>query len=94
MARIGQRYDSYEPGAVLHDAIVGTFRARGMSMDRWCRENDIPASIARHSTYGVSRSGKGRATLERIIDGAGRAMVMEFYKVRILEHAAKLEAAA
>ena len=39
-------YD-FQPGAILHDAIVGTFKANGGSFELWCRENGISPSLAR-----------------------------------------------
>ena len=64
----------FQPGAILHDAIVGTFRAHGRSFEGWCHENGTTPSNARNATFGQSRGPKGRELLDRIIDGAGRVL--------------------
>ena len=29
----------FQPGAILHDAIVGAFRSRGLGFEAWCASN-------------------------------------------------------
>lgn len=29
----------FQPGAILHDAVMGAFRPHGICLDEWCREN-------------------------------------------------------
>lgn len=84
----------FQPGAILHDAIVGTYRAHGRSFEGWCHENGVTPSNARSATFGQSRGPKGRALLERIIDGAGRDFVMRAYASRIEAYANSLKAGA
>ena len=72
-----------QPGAILQDAIVGTFKAHGRSFEKWCHENGITPSNARSATFGQSRGPKGRELLERLIDAAGRDFVMKAYAARI-----------
>lgn len=67
----------FQPGAILHEVIVGAFRARGMMFEAWCKENGLTPANARNATFGQSRGEVGRRTLERIIDEAGRDFVRE-----------------
>ncbi|MDO9527123.1 MAG: hypothetical protein Q7J57_16550 [Gemmobacter sp.] len=84
----------FQPGAILHDAIVGTFRAHGGSFERWCQENGITPSTARNATFGQSRGPKGRALLGRIIDDAGRDFVRRAYAARIEAYASAVKRGA
>lgn len=84
----------FQPGAILHDAIVGTFRAHGGSFERWCNENGLNPSVARNATFGQSRGPAGRALLERLINDAGRDFVARAYAKRIADHAAEIEKGA
>lgn len=77
----------FQPGAILHEVIVGAFRARGMTFDHWCKENGLTPSNGRNATFGQSRGETGQANLERIIDAAGREFVRDAYARRIAEHA-------
>ncbi|WP_102226835.1 hypothetical protein [Acidimangrovimonas sediminis] len=80
----------FQPGAILHDAIVGAFRAQGRGFDIWCAENGVSSSNARNATFGQSRGPKGRALLARIIDAAGRDFVMAAYAKRLRDHHAMI----
>lgn len=80
----------FQPGAILHDAVVGTFRAHGGSFERWCKENGVTPSVARNATFGQSRGPAGQAMLARIIEAAGRDFVLAAYRKRIVEHGRKL----
>lgn len=79
-------YD-FQPGAILHDAIVGTFKAHGRSFEGWCRENGIQPSTARNATFGQSRGPAGKALLARIIEAAGPEFLRMAYAKRIQEYA-------
>ena len=37
----------YQPGAILHAAIVGAFKTRGLSFEAWCAEHDIELTESR-----------------------------------------------
>lgn len=76
----------FQPGAILHEVIVGAFRASGSTFETWCNENGILPSTARNSTFGQGRGSVGRENLERIIDAAGREFVRTFYLRRVTEH--------
>lgn len=76
-----------QPGAILHDAVVGTFRAHGGSFEGWCAANGVTPSNARNATFGQSRGPKGRVLLDRLIDAAGRDFVLRAYAARIETYA-------
>lgn len=80
----------FQPGAILHEVIVGAFRARGMTFEGWCKENGLTPSNGRNATFGQARGEFGRANLERIIDAAGRDFVRDAYARRIAEHARQI----
>ncbi len=82
----------FQPGAVLHEVIVGAFRSAGTSFEAWCKANNIHTSTARMATYGQSGGDKGQALLNQIIDAAGRDVVALSYKARIERHAAEVAA--
>ena len=84
--------NSFQPGAVLHEVIVGAFRASGSSFEAWCKANAVHTSTARMATYGQSGGDKGQALLDRIIDAAGRDVVALSYRARIERHAAEVAA--
>lgn len=80
----------YSPGAILHEAIVGAFRASGGGFEAWCAENRISPSAARSATFGQARGPRGRETLRRLIEAAGPEIVHTAYLTRMKAHAADL----
>ena len=84
----------FQPGAILHDAIVGTFRAHGRSFEGWCKENGVTASNARNATFGQSRGPKGKELLARIVEAAGPDFLHMAYAKRITEYAAQVKKGA
>jgi hypothetical protein len=83
----------FQPGAMLHDAIIGAFRAHGGSFDVWLAENGIPPTSARSVTFGMSKGPKGVALLNRLIDAAGRDVVKAGYMARLNGHVAEVRKA-
>ncbi|MCU9850386.1 hypothetical protein OEZ60_20585 [Defluviimonas sp. WL0024] len=81
-----QKDVQFQPGAILHDAIVGSFRAGGRSFEVWCADHGISPATARNVTFGQSKGPKGRALLARIIDAAGRDVVRAAYEARLKDH--------
>lgn len=79
-----------QPGVTLHNVIKGCFATSGSSFEAWCRENKVPRSNATNATYGQSGGEVGKALLNRMIDAAGREMVVAHYKKRIREEAKAL----
>ncbi len=84
----------FQPGAILHDAIAGAFKARGSGFEIWCRENNITPSLARQATFGQSRGPKGKAMLARLIEAAGPDFVKLVYSQRIAESAEAIKKGA
>ncbi len=84
----------FQPGAILHEVIVGTLRSAGTSFEAWCDKNGVHPSTARTATYGQSGGDKGQALLKRLIDDAGPELVLAAYRKRMILEAQKLEGAA
>lgn len=84
----------YQPGVMLHEAIVGAFRASGGSFEVWCAENAINPSNARNATYGVMKGPKGQELLARLIDAAGSEVVKAGYMARLRKHVSMLKGGA
>ncbi len=76
----------FQPGAMLHEVIVGAFRARGTTFEGWCKENGISPANGRQATFGQSRGKVGSAILDRIIEEAGREFIRAAYFRRLDEH--------
>lgn len=76
----------FQPGAILHEVIVGAFRARGTTFEGWCNANGLSTANGRNATFGQTRGKVGQANLEKIIDAAGREFVRDAYRRRIAEH--------
>ena len=80
----------FQPSLILLDVLGGAFRARGTTMDGWCKENQLNVMNLRNAALGGSSTDLAKKTLERAIDAAGRDFVSKFYRDRVLEHAAQL----
>lgn len=76
----------YQSGAMLHDAIMGAFRASGRTLERWCKDNEVSPSVARNATYGQMRGPKGQAMRALLIDAAGPETVKMLYETRLRDH--------
>ncbi len=81
----------FQPGAMLHEVIVGAFRARGLTFEGWCNSNGMTPINARLATFGQSRGEVGRQKLELIIDAAGRDFVRDAYRRRLVDHLSTLK---
>lgn len=81
----------YQPGAILHEAIVGAFKASGAGFETWCAENGVTPSAARSATFGQSRGPKGRALLARMIAEAGPEVVRAAYLARLRSHVSAMK---
>lgn len=84
----------YQPGAMLHDAIMGAFRAKGCTFQQWCTDNGTSPSAARNATYGQMRGPKGKAMRARLIDAAGPDTVRVLYNARLADHVQGMAAQA
>ena len=83
-----------QPGRVLNEVLVGALRAKGTTFSEWCRVNGVGVSAAKAATYGFSGGDRGRAIVEAMIAEAGRSVVEEAYRRRIMAEAAKLQQVA
>lgn len=84
----------FQPGVMLHDAIIGAFKAGGGSFERWCTDNGITPTNARNATYGIMKGPRGKALLAQLIEAAGPAVVEAGYLARFQRHAAELRKGA
>ena len=82
--------EKLQPGAILHEVIVGCLRSAGTNFDAWCRENGVNTSTARQATYGQSGGDSGKKLLHRLIEAAGRDQVEMSYRTRIERHAIEI----
>ncbi|REF69738.1 hypothetical protein E3U25_18300 [Paracoccus versutus] len=83
----------FQPGAVLHEAVIGGLRANGTNFSAWCRENGVIETVARQATFGQSRGENGQDILARLIEAAGPDFVRQVYERRLLDHADQIRAA-
>ncbi len=81
----------FQPGAMLHDAIVGAFRANNGSFEGYLATRGVPSATARGATYGQSRGPKGTALLHDLIEAAGPDMVRALYVARLSRHLAEFK---
>ncbi len=84
----------FQPGTILHEVIVGAFRANGTSFRAWCDQNGINYSTARLATYGQSGGERGQELLNTMIEDAGPTVVEAAYRKRMLVEAEKLAGTA
>ena len=80
----------FQPGHILHNVVIGAFRARGTTFQEWCSANGISQANARNCTYGQSSGPKGRTLLGRIVDAAGRDTVNMLYSERMQAEAKRV----
>ncbi|MFN3973449.1 MAG: hypothetical protein ACK4L4_19195 [Gemmobacter sp.] len=88
---MAQKNPEFQPGAILHEVIVGAFRARGLTFEGWCAENGMTPTNGRNATFGQSRGEVGQRNLERIIEAAGIDFVRDAYRRRVAEHFAQIK---
>jgi hypothetical protein len=86
--------DAVQPGRILHEAIGGAFKGRGLTFQAWCAEAGVNWSTVRNATYGQSGGDKGRALLARAIEAAGPELVLAIYRRKMDDEVARLRAAA
>lgn len=91
---MAQKDPEFQPGAILHEVIVGAFRARGTTFEGWCGENGLTPTNGRNATFGQSRGEVGQRNLERIIAASGIEFVRDAYRRRVAAHFAQIRKAA
>lgn len=91
---MARKQPEFQPGAILHEVIIGAFQANGHSFEHWCKENGLTPSNGRNATFGQSRGEFGRRNLDMIINAAGRDFVRSAYSRRLLEYAEQLKKGA
>ncbi len=84
--------EHFQPGIILHEVVIGCFKASGVSLHRWCKENGISQAAAYGALKGANTGERGSALLQHLIDVAGRPVVSAAYRVRIERHAAEVAA--
>jgi hypothetical protein len=81
----------FQPGALLHEVIVGAFRARGLTFEGWCKEHGLTPTNGRNATFGQSRGTVGQQNLARIIEAAGEEFVRDAYRRRLAAHLSQVQ---
>lgn len=81
----------YQPGSMLHGAILGAFRANGGSFEQWCVANGLTSSNARNVTHGISKGPISQDLLARMIKAAGPEIVKAGYMSRFDRHRQSLQ---
>jgi len=73
---------------ILHEAIIGSMRANGETLNAWCVRNGINKAVARNAAFGQSRGPAGRALLMRLVAAADQEFVERAYAKRLADHVA------
>ncbi|MDO5631105.1 MAG: hypothetical protein Q4G22_04635 [Paracoccus sp. (in: a-proteobacteria)] len=79
---------------MLHEAIVGAFRASGSSFEAWCKEQNRRPQSVRNASFGVIRGQIGTALLTQLIEDAGPDVVKAGYLARLKSHVAEMKGVA
>ncbi len=74
-------------GKWLHEAIMGALKGRGISYTSWCAEHGMKAQTLRSYTHGLNSGPKADPILQKLIDDAGRDVVLMLYQHRLFEEA-------
>lgn len=84
----------FQPGLILHDAILGAMRASGRSFESWCQERGMAPGAGRGVTHGTQRGPKARELLAQMIADAGPDVVEVGYLTRLRAHVATFDEVA
>ncbi|WP_299152022.1 hypothetical protein [uncultured Tateyamaria sp.] len=74
-------------GEWLHQAIMGALKGRGIKLEEWCKDRGISSTTVRTYTYGLNAGPRSKKTLDKLIDDAGRDVVLSLYSYRLLQQA-------
>lgn len=80
----------FQPGAILHEVIVGSLKTNGSSLQEWARQRGLSVTAVRNITFGMSAGVRSRALLDQLIDHAGREVVAAAYRQRMAVETRKL----
>lgn len=80
----------YQQGLILHQAVVGAFRATGRSFEKWAIAYGSNATNVRNATLGMSKGPRGLEVLRDVIEAAGPELVRVAYLKRLDEHIAEV----
>ena len=78
----------FQPGEILHDAILGAFRASGRSFESWCKDKGMAPGGGRGVTHGTMKGPKAKALLSQMIADAGPEVIEVGYLTRLRAHLA------
>ncbi|WP_456391162.1 hypothetical protein [Profundibacter sp.] len=84
----------YQPGLILHESIIGSFRANSDNLHAWCERNGVNKSVVRNVTFGQTGGPKSKVLLAELIEAAGAETVSHIYERRMAQHAADLNKGA
>jgi len=79
------------PGQWLYQALVGALKGRGIKFEEWCRQNKMSSQRVRQYAFGINAGPDSTATLEKLIDDAGRDIVLALYHHRLREKVAEFD---
>jgi hypothetical protein len=91
---MARKNPEFQPSLILLDVLSGAFRARGTTLEGWCKASGFSGMNARGAALGISKSDEAKKLLELMIDAAGRDFVFQIYRDRVVEHAAQLQKGA
>lgn len=81
-----QHNNEFQQGIVLLDALTGSFRARGTSLEAFCKANGYAGMNLRNAALGASTTSQAMTMLNHAIDAAGREFVLSVYRDRVGKH--------
>ena len=84
----------FQAGTILHEVIVGAFRAKGTNFRTWCIENEVGKSAAHQITHGQAKGPQSQKILEKMIADAGYDVVQAAYSRRMQDEAERLKEVA
>lgn len=91
---MARKQTEFQPGLILLDVLSGAFRARGTTLEGWCKANGLSGMNARGAALGTSKSEQAKKLLEQMVEAAGSDFVFQAYRDRVVEHAAQLQKGA
>ena len=66
-----------QPGAMFLAAWRGCMMVQGMTLADWARQNDISQQVLRQIATGTINGPKGKAVREKMIEAAGRELLVK-----------------